>query len=407
MRQNALLPDSRVGHVLDLTFSLNISFVCWYTLLAKGYTFFETRYAPAPRIAFKYFFLRSVARFNSLLSLKPDDRIGQELTFAISVVGVALLVWALISLLKGAAIFRLLFNSTIGLIAIFAVPASLLYTASLVFSARALEPVSFWSNPINMIFAGDCLVVCVLLWFGKDRPLHLAAYGPLITLHYTLWTFLFWLWPAPARLVSPAIFVVILGASGVVWLLYLRESRLNASGHGPYIWKIAWGLASLAILLALWFPAGRHVVAHPKDYSSLVITMERQGCFGHCPVYSVTINGSGIVNYDGIRDVGVKGPQAANISRTQLDELLRSIDAVGFFRLDDRAFERCADTPTVSIGVFIDGKQKTVRSDAFCVGAATGPQARFVELTNQIDRHVNSGQWVHKESGARKDFSGE
>ena len=43
------------------------------------------------------------------------------------------------------------------------------------------------------------------------------------------------------------------------------------------------------------------------------ITLERQPCFGFCPVYTLTIHGDGQVEYDGLNHVEVTGPQTAAI----------------------------------------------------------------------------------------------
>jgi hypothetical protein len=200
------------------------------------------------------------------------------------------------------------------------------------------------------------------------------------------------------RLVSPVIFFIVFPASGFVSLLYMERAGTDANQtfliQRKRRFLLAWGLIPVALLSILWFPGRSYRVAHPKDTQSLIIRVNRSECFGACPTYAITIHGNGSVNYSGIHNVGVSGDQSGTIQPDQLMAVLQEFDNVRFFSLETKAFERCTDTPKVSVFISVDGREKEVSSDAFCVGANSAPQAQFVRLAQQIDEAVGSDRWV-------------
>jgi hypothetical protein len=112
------------------------------------------------------------------------------------------------------------------------------------------------------------------------------------------------------------------------------------------------------------------------------------------------LHGSGLVEYFGDRHVRVRGYQTATVSREQISQILRDLDRLRFFTIEDRAFRWCFDTPSVGVSVFIDGKTKRVVSDAACTGAESGIQARFVQVAREIDTVTGSDRWVECDYGA-------
>jgi hypothetical protein len=123
--------------------------------------------------------------------------------------------------------------------------------------------------------------------------------------------------------------------------------------------------------------------------------MSRGSCFGSCPVYTVTIHGNGTAEYSGEQGVNIKGNRSTAINSSQIKQLLSQLDHINFFSLEDTAFEKCNDTPSVAVSVSLDGRSKRVISDAYCVGAPLGPQAQLVSLTRQIDKAIGSEAWVY------------
>jgi hypothetical protein len=53
----------------------------------------------------------------------------------------------------------------------------------------------------------------------------------------------------------------------------------------------------LAMVSCIMLAAGCNSLAHPRDLRAASITLKRTLCEGTCPAYSVTIDGSGLVQY--------------------------------------------------------------------------------------------------------------
>jgi hypothetical protein len=75
-------------------------------------------------------------------------------------------------------------------------------------------------------------------------------------------------------------------------------------------------------------PAGREPV-------KLRVKLERTGCFGNCPSYSVVIDGSGRVDWVGHANVLAMGRRQGTVSRAELDELAKRLDRARFFERDE------------------------------------------------------------------------
>ncbi|MFZ0959080.1 MAG: DUF6438 domain-containing protein, partial [Candidatus Sulfotelmatobacter sp.] len=160
-------------------------------------------------------------------------------------------------------------------------------------------------------------------------------------------------------------------------------------------------LLGVAALLVVWLPGSSHIMARTKDLNSTLIVLSRGTCFGSCPAYTISIHGNGAIEYMGERFVKVGGKQTASIASGDFMKILQRLDEAHFFALDDRAFAWCFDTSTVSIAVSVDGRTKSVVSDATCTGAKSGVQDEFVSAADDIDQIVGSKRWVQCEGSCR------
>ncbi len=145
----------------------------------------------------------------------------------------------------------------------------------------------------------------------------------------------------------------------------------------------------------------------PSSYAldDVIIRMERTGCFGTCPIYSLQLKGDGAVVYNGIANVYIRGELHTFVSRQQVADLLYEFNRIGFFRLPD----------TIEAGqtLHLDGKRvdvmKLQREDlpntriTLRVGDAsksvvysqTAPEA-LVRMAERIDNMVNTARWVQR-----------
>lgn len=135
----------------------------------------------------------------------------------------------------------------------------------------------------------------------------------------------------------------------------------------------------------------------PESKLSLVITLERTACMGRCPVYSVAIEGTGAVRFEGKQFVQHAGPHNANIPAAAVDSLVAELRAGGFFDLADRyaygapACGRYAtDLPSAIVSVTVGDSTRRVEHDHGCTDA---PPA-LAQLENRIDEVAGTATWI-------------
>ena len=128
-----------------------------------------------------------------------------------------------------------------------------------------------------------------------------------------------------------------------------------------------------------------------------VVTLERGPCFGTCPVYRVSLEGNGKVDFTGTRFVTRVGTDTTRVTPEEVGRLVDSLDAVGYFALADEyllnspACGRYAtDAPTATISVRSGGRSKTVRHDHGCAGA---PEA-LGGMERLIDSVAGTARWT-------------
>jgi len=131
----------------------------------------------------------------------------------------------------------------------------------------------------------------------------------------------------------------------------------------------------------------------PDDLKEVVITLERTPCFGFCPVYMLTIYGSGEVIYEGKRFVGIEGIRTTTISAEKIEQLVSEFQNIAYFSLNDSYEETNAtDMPSAITSITINGETKIIRHYH---GDSSAPK-ELTELENKIDEIVYSDQWVKR-----------
>ena len=149
-------------------------------------------------------------------------------------------------------------------------------------------------------------------------------------------------------------------------------------------------------------PAGGGEEAATPDTSvsavdSAVVSLERGPCFGTCPVYRVTIAGSGQVRFTGIRHTAQMGEATAEIPREQVEGLVSELRDGGYFDFAD-AYEPGTDTcgsaatdlPSATTSVVLEGRRKEVRH---YYGCSAAPQ-ELVRLERRIDEVAGTAHWI-------------
>jgi len=132
------------------------------------------------------------------------------------------------------------------------------------------------------------------------------------------------------------------------------------------------------------------------DLKTLTIQIERTGCFGTCPAYSVTIHGDGRVEYNGKSQVKEKGAREGRIETDKIRALAAVFAKIKFWGLaEDYSAAKCngrvcTDMPTSITELSIRGLSHRVKH---YYGCGSAPKVLF-DLESAIDKFSNSEQWT-------------
>lgn len=142
--------------------------------------------------------------------------------------------------------------------------------------------------------------------------------------------------------------------------------------------------------------------AVPDDFS---VTLQRTICFGPCPVYTASVDASGLVQYEGTRCVAVYGHQESHLSQERLRALMAAFRDIDFFALQDvyRSDDGyCSpgsfDGTVIVTTLRANGMAKTVRNWHGC-----NPQdvaARLAAFEQRVDELLGTARWVPCGTGA-------
>ncbi|HEX6309447.1 MAG TPA: DUF6438 domain-containing protein [Longimicrobiales bacterium] len=127
------------------------------------------------------------------------------------------------------------------------------------------------------------------------------------------------------------------------------------------------------------------------------VTLERQPCFGFCPVYRVEIAGDGTVTFTGERNVDTVGVATRTIGADAAAALITELVTAGFFELeDDYSMDAKAcgpyhtDAPTVITTLSANGRSKRIEHDHGCGGAP----AILRQMQERVDSVAGVSRWV-------------
>ena len=128
-----------------------------------------------------------------------------------------------------------------------------------------------------------------------------------------------------------------------------------------------------------------------------VITLERTTCFGTCPAYKLTIFDDGKVVFEGKKFVKHKGREEGQITKAQLDELVRAFNRINYMKLDDEYVgDRCPDMwtdyPSAITSINQKGQVKRINHYLGCRGLTVLDQ--LTALENKIDEVANTKRWI-------------
>jgi hypothetical protein len=133
------------------------------------------------------------------------------------------------------------------------------------------------------------------------------------------------------------------------------------------------------------------------------ITLRRTPCDGPCPVYELTILGTGEVTYLGEAHVAKAGAHSWRISGRRLERLAEAFERARYSRLEDRYTSReFTDAPGCLTSVeYEDGSSKSI---IHYHGDPSAPDT-LTELEDEIDRIVGAERYTEPELPPERDYT--
>ncbi len=131
-----------------------------------------------------------------------------------------------------------------------------------------------------------------------------------------------------------------------------------------------------------------------KD-SKVTITLERSGCFGSCPSYTVTVSTNGIL-FEGGSYVVARGKHTDEVDAGEVRKLAKGFVASDFYSMDSSYEASVTDIPTYGLSIEVDGKTKKVQD---YVGEWVGMPAIVSELEDQVDEFAQTQRWIEGGDG--------
>lgn len=150
--------------------------------------------------------------------------------------------------------------------------------------------------------------------------------------------------------------------------------------------------------IALGFGGGA-IARHERKCSSMpmpndtVITLERTGCYGYCPNYTVSIYASGRVVFEGRQFVATRSAE----SKIPPEDVQRLFDAIlGSCFMEARPLYGAAltDLPWSETTVRFDTQVKTVRHIDVGRETGCGMLDALTANANAIDRVAGTARWI-------------
>ena len=132
------------------------------------------------------------------------------------------------------------------------------------------------------------------------------------------------------------------------------------------------------------------------DLATLTIQLERTGCFGSCPAYSITIHGDGRVEYSGKSYIKEVGTREGTIDTDKIRALTSVFAKMRFWGIaEDYSAAKCkgrmcTDMATSITRLTIKGVTHSVKH---YYGCGSAPKSLF-DIESAIDKSANSEQWT-------------
>ncbi len=157
-----------------------------------------------------------------------------------------------------------------------------------------------------------------------------------------------------------------------------------------------------------WFHVGFQQTSSPQSIPpDLLITLERTGCEGACPIYSLRVLADGRVIYRGKQFVRTRGRAETRLTLEQLGQLRSEFEKLDYFSLKDRyqywpdgCPNSAIDFPSAVTSFRVNGRTKTITHDYGCREKSSDSNSGLVypkellALEQRIDEIVGTSRWT-------------
>ena len=166
----------------------------------------------------------------------------------------------------------------------------------------------------------------------------------------------------------------------------------------PFLIYAVAGLAGCSRQAAVGSPATAvSSSASTRPAAFTTITFERTPCFGTCPVYRVSVSGSGSTRFEGLRNVDSVGTFGRSLDAASVAALGRAFDDAQYFSFDDKygyGTANCpvyaSDAPTIITSMTTPQRTKRVEHDLGCANVTS----RLADLYRRFDEIVGTSRWI-------------
>ena len=124
--------------------------------------------------------------------------------------------------------------------------------------------------------------------------------------------------------------------------------------------------------------------------SEIAITLQRSGCFGSCPSYSVTMRNHGIV-FEGRGYTVVTGKHTASVDPDEVRRLAQRFIEADFYSMEPNYAAMVTDCPTYTLSISVDGVTKEVID---YMGDWVGMPPVITDLENAVDSLARTDRWI-------------
>jgi hypothetical protein len=163
----------------------------------------------------------------------------------------------------------------------------------------------------------------------------------------------------------------------------------------------------VAVALVVATTCSLHAAPEQSAALSRSITLQRSGCIGSCPNYTVTATPDGNVVFKGHAHVLATNARH-RVDRTVYNNIAVTLERANFRSLQSSYVSQHDGCTSVAVGqpgmkiTFVKaGRSKTVEFNEGCVGPAADAVRPVIErLARIIDRQLDTPQWIGKSETA-------